>query len=77
MTTIAAAVVAGCFSIGAVGLSFVLARIRRELDECVRDRRELRRQVQQFVNALVGVLPARQRDALLKSASTELVDQEA
>lgn len=74
MTTIAAAIVAGCFSLGAVLLSFALAKIRRDLAECVRDRRELRRTLQQFVNALVGVLPPRQRDALLETASSALAD---
>lgn len=73
MSTVLAAVIAGLFSLGAVVIANFYARIRRDLDACLRDRRQLRQTMQLITSALVGLLQPDQRDALL-IAITHAID---
>lgn len=79
MTPIAAAVVAGVFGCAAAAISAALARVRRDLDACLRDRRQLKLSMQLIVGSLVGLLPDAKRDQLLVavSAALESVDEAA
>lgn len=79
MSTIAAAVIAGVFSLSAVALGNLLSKVRRDLDACLRERKQLKQVLQLTVSALVGLLPAQERDRLLLSidAALENVADEA
>lgn len=75
------AILAAC--IGAVGVilaarvSSQIARIKGDLDACLRDRRQLRQLVQLIAGAFVGTLPERERLSLLRRIDETLETDEA
>lgn len=79
MSAIAAATVAGMFSIGAAIAADFARRVRRDLDDCLRERKQLKQVLQLTVSSLVGLLPAPKRDELLVRVAEALenVDEAA
>lgn len=72
MTTIAAAIVTGLLGIGAVAVANAFTRVRRDLDACLRERKQLKQVLQLTVSALVGLLPEKRRDELLVAVENAL-----
>jgi hypothetical protein len=72
--TVIAALIAGVFSIGAVVLANFATKVRRDLDDCLRERRQLKQVLQLTVSALVGLLPDKKRDELLVAVANALDD---
>jgi hypothetical protein len=79
MTPIAVAVITGLFTTLAAIVAVFAQRVRRDLDACLRDRRQLKQVLQLTVGALVGLLPDHQRDQLLVNVAgaLESVDEAA
>ncbi len=76
MSGLAVAIVTGVFAIAAVIVANFGARVRRDLDDCLRERRQLKQVLQLTVSSLVGLLPERDRDRLLVSVANALEEVE-
>jgi hypothetical protein len=70
---IAAAVTAGG-AVGAAVIAALVSRIRRDLEACERDRRQLKQVLQLVVGSIVGLLPERERLTLLRAVDNALED---
>lgn len=77
MNTVVAAVIAAFASVGIAAVSWLGARIRRDLDACERDRRQLKQVLHLVVGSIVGLLPERDRLHLLHAVDRALDDDEA
>ncbi len=81
MSAIATAAVAGgCGIVATLSAAWVSSRLRvmrADLDACLRDRRQLRQVLQLITGAFVGLLPERERLALLRTINETVNDPAA
>jgi hypothetical protein len=71
---IASAVTASATVLVAI-LGAFFQRIRRDLEACERDRRQLKQVLQLVVGSIVGLLPERERLQLLRAVDDALEDR--
>jgi hypothetical protein len=74
MSAVAAAFVSGAFAIIVAVIAYEGAKFRRDLDACLRDRKQLRQTLQLIVSALVGLLTDEKRDELLIAVERAVSD---